>query len=629
MSDDGRTTFTLDLDAAEAIEKALHLKEVIAGISEVTSLASLTKQLIEVGAVIGTVGLAFLGLKEAIEVSLDAEKIRAVNNQFEVLTRNAKISSETLKEGLEHAAGGLIEETELLRAANQALVTMGNSAARLPEILELSRKVAMVFGGDALERFKELNEAIESGRTRQLRHMGIVIDANQAYKVYAESIGASVNELSEHGRRQAILNAVLEKGNSNFKGVNASANEATNALKEFKVAVSEIKEAVVVAFGTYAESTVAKFFHRVAEIARNVKGIITGEAFNPKPAIIDLKGMKSPADQKKEDAGKQISASEAIDLEKRYQNQAKYEAQVATLREQALSAQLKYADTVAEVDQIHAAQKYDIEFAANAKIQELRANKELNDRQKDELVLAEREALNHKLAALDEELLARRYNALVLYVKHSQSAADGIARAFGAAAQKAKLDQQNWAEFGKRQADSFEKHAVNAFEAWGAGSISATDVVKSVFANMIADEAEAQGKMMMLASIWPPNPAGFAGGAALLALAGFLRSQAKGGSSGGGGGGGGDTGSGPQNYKVGYDLGKAVDMVGGLAGKVADGSSAQDQLSVAATSTPVKRAVNINIEGNYFDSDATRLAIVDIIRKAQDATDFNVTRLGS
>src|SRR5690606_25866202 len=76
-------------------------------------------------------------------------------------------------------------------------------------------------------------------------------------------------------------------------------------------------------------------------------------------------------------------------------------------------------------------------------------------------------------------------------------------------------------------------NAVRAFKAMGDGSQTAAEAIRGAVLGAVADTAEAKGTEMMLAGIWPPNPAAIAGGGALIALSSALRAQ--GGASTGGG----------------------------------------------------------------------------------------------
>ena len=121
---------------------------------------------------------------------------------------------------------------------------------------------------------------------------------------------------------------------------------------------------------------------------------------------------------------------------------------------------------------------------------------------------------------------------------------------------------------------------------------------------MIADMAEASGRFMMLDAFktFPDiNYPELAAGAGLVALSGFLGGMAGGSSSIGSGGGGGG---------------------GGVAGA---SLGADSQMTNTLTEdTQKKKAVHIEIHGNYLETEQTRRQLIEMVRQETDATAFNI-----
>ncbi len=119
--------------------------------------ASKAFNILKTGAVIaGSVKI----LKEALDLTFEAETVRATSAQFDLLTKSAGISGDALRESLVGAADGLIDDTDLIQIANKAIVSLGSSAAGIAPIMELARKATTFFGGDLAHNFEALNQAI-------------------------------------------------------------------------------------------------------------------------------------------------------------------------------------------------------------------------------------------------------------------------------------------------------------------------------------------------------------------------------------------------------------------------------------------------------------------------------------
>jgi hypothetical protein len=145
----------------------------------------------------------------------------------------------------------------------------------------------------------------------------------------------------------------------------------------------------------------------------------------------------------------------------------------------------------------------------------------------------------------------------------------------------------------------------------GSGSKSASDAMKGAMLGAIADIAQAQGSLMLSASLFPPNPAVFAGGAALEVLAGVLKAAA--GSSGG----------------------SVSTMTTTPGGANPSFSTTTGTTTGNATVSPTnlqqqgpKQAVNVTIEGDYLNTSESQRALMDVIRGSQDVSDFNLFKVG-
>lgn len=207
--------------------------------------------------VVATLGL----VKAAIDATFQADKINALNRQFEILSDQAGLSADIIRNELVTAAGGLVDGTDIIESANKALVTLGESASAIPETFALARKATALFGGEVTQNFELINQAIATGQTRSLRSIGIIVDQEKAFREYATTLGIATNELSKSGQQQAILNAVLEKGEGAFKNINPNILNTTNSVKALKVSFTDLYESIAVII----EANLGGFFSGVAQ----------------------------------------------------------------------------------------------------------------------------------------------------------------------------------------------------------------------------------------------------------------------------------------------------------------------------------------------------------------------------
>lgn len=667
MADD-KDTWEIDIDNKEAIKKLMATKAAIEKLGDANNLSGLIKGLTQVGIIAGTLGAAYFALKGTFDAVFEAESIRQFNAQFEILTKNAGIAGDTLKRKLEDASGGLIDDTELIKLANKSLVEMGDNAQRLPEIMTTARKVTQVFGGDLAANFEQINQAIATGQTRMLRHMGLIIDQNKAYQDYAKSIGTTVGALSQAGRQEAILNAVLDESGKRFKGVNGDLKEATNTWIQLKVTIQNVIEVITLAFektmgprvrevlknlsgwATHFKKSLQSEFGEGADAAKAKTEVLTQKLNDLGAELFDLEGKQRGffgkiflgdpekkaakireemasvraelqglmADNKKaeeestaQDAGP-IKKASRIDTSERLKQESKYNQEIAKMREKRLEDEMNHIQTLDQFEAQSASQTKalkDIELEEEkARIQEVQAEREkgtITNQQAEEMIVEIHRQSAQRQQEIDDELRRRREEALDHYVEHSQSASDGIARAFEAGSKRAQMDLNNFGKMGTMAFNSVGKHAKQAFIDMGSGAKSGSDAMKGFFFNVLADMAEQKGEFHLLAGLWPPNPVELGAGAALLALSGFLRSQAGGAGSGGGGGGG----------------------FGGGAGGGAEAGLGAERPGTAEMQQ--KKTLTVSIAGNYFETEQTRTRLMEMLRETQDMTDFRLVKIGA
>ena len=202
-------------------------------------------------------------VKGAFELTVEGEKLNKIEKQFDALSESAGIAGERLKKDFLGSLGGVIDDSEAIQSLNKALVSLGSRAQDLPKIMEIARKATNAFGGDVTDRFEAINQAISSGATRQLKAIGININAEQAYKTYAKSIGSTASVLSEAGKQQAILNQVLEIGGRKFASVGTDIGGTTTSFQRLSVSIKNIIESIEQFVANNYGEAFAAFFNAI------------------------------------------------------------------------------------------------------------------------------------------------------------------------------------------------------------------------------------------------------------------------------------------------------------------------------------------------------------------------------
>ena len=648
-----KTTFKIDLDNEEFAKKGQESLEIIEKIGDADNLKGLLSGLEEMGATIAIIMVAVIALKESFDAVFNAEDIKSINEQFKIFSELAGVATDKLKEGLAVAANGLADDTDLLKAANKAMLELSAGVERLPELLELSRKSALVMGGTMIEQFEGLSRAIASGNQRGLKQAGIILDVQKAYRDYAVSIGITVNSLSQAEKQQALMNAVLETGSSKLSGVNGDLKPVTAAWTQFKVALQDARESFELIIDKFAGGAFKTAFQYMGDtfkalniylkrdMGEGIEGLTNKSAYLT--ARLDvlrekIAGIRQEANSTKDvvtkwadeddlkklqheytETLKQASAVHAQmkanekdkatptiqgDPIKRAQEEAAAAKSLEDINAKIATEEKKNISSISQADKAYTQDRITRYRQVEAQMMEVeskRAAGTISTKNADQQLMALERLRQVSSVRNEKELMAERNRALDNYLAKSRSTFDGIGRGFEVMSSRNKLALKDFGNIGDKTAKSFGSHMSGAFRSIGDGSKSATDALAGAFEGMVGDMASQYGEMMFLASVWPPNPVGMAAGAALMTLGGMLGGMASGGS---------------------------TSASGSYGGSGADSFSNPTPLAQAANQTTQNKSVTLLINGPMLMSDQTSRWLVDQVRNAADATDFTIQSVG-
>lgn len=591
MAEEGKVGIKIDLDSKESIEKLLNLKNIVEKLGSSESLTGLIEGLVRIGPLAGALGATFYAVKTAIEATFEAENIKAINQQFEILTERAGVAGETLKNAMVGAAKGMVDDTELMKLANKAIVEFEGSAAKLPQVMELARKASAVTGQDMTANFEMINHAVATGSQRMLKQLGLSIDVKKATEQYAKSIGVATDSLNENGKKQAILNAVLEKGKAAYAGIDGDIKKSQNSWKQLLTTLDQIKEIFLLTFEKYVGPVVSKVISEInrdlvllktnlvsvfgdeSEKARAQVENLTVKLQQQKEALADLQKIQSGGKfsllKPFMDTGKAIDHAKAkiveyeaqleklkealgdgeeeddagtnkdknSDKEKRLAQEAHFQGEMAKLHKERIAAEMETVTDLATFETIKQEEKLMLEQELAAKLQEIRDSGKLDDVQKEKL---RQEAIltnNQKILASEVKTADERKKIYKNLERAHKDSLDGMAIGFKNSIREQTDEQLTFAGVGRKTASSFQSNFTDAFEKVGEGSLSMGEAMKSALLNALGDIAIAEGSLTMMKGVaeFPAGSWKIPVGAGLIAFGGYLKGQAKQASASGGG----------------------------------------------------------------------------------------------
>lgn len=264
-----------------------------------------------VTASIVALGAAF---KSAFDLTLEGEKLNKLDKQFNSLASSFGVAGDALKSKFIDSLGGLTDDSDAIQSLNKAFVTLGDKVTQLPQIMELARKATNLFGGDVTDNFEKINQAIATGATRQLRGLGLVIDADKAYEKYAKTLGISKEVLSEAGKQQAIINAIIEKSGKTYANVALEVGGFSSALQRLKVVAQNSFEEIQKSTASSLGPALERITNKLTEMISKGPGLqdLALVFFSTSSAAANFAGKIGSAG-----AGLDVFSLSAKDLEKK------------------------------------------------------------------------------------------------------------------------------------------------------------------------------------------------------------------------------------------------------------------------------------------------------------------------
>ena len=190
------------------------------------------------------IGMAALGLgKQAVEAARAAAGVEALQTAFLRLARESGTSGATMLASLRDASSGMISDADLMLAANSAMALgVADNVQEVTSLLQIAIAKGAELGQAPTKAFGDLINGLGRMSPEILNNIGVVVDADKAYKDYAESINTSADALDEQQRMQALVNAVLEANPDAARQAAEAGDSAAGAFARWDVATREFSQ---------------------------------------------------------------------------------------------------------------------------------------------------------------------------------------------------------------------------------------------------------------------------------------------------------------------------------------------------------------------------------------------------
>ncbi len=211
------------------------------GISQAVNVAIFAKLgRVAVDAIKSVVGaIADLGVRGA--------GVDDVATSFGVLSEKTGETADVMLNKLQAGVKGTLSDFDLMSLSNKALgAGLVKSSDDMGVLATGARQLAKATGGETKQAFDTMLTAIASGRTAQLKQLGLFVDSKVATENFAAAHGKTVAQLTDADRAQALGAATLAALRDRLKELPPQAADFGELLDAVKVTMTNFTDALAV-----------------------------------------------------------------------------------------------------------------------------------------------------------------------------------------------------------------------------------------------------------------------------------------------------------------------------------------------------------------------------------------------
>lgn len=193
---------------------------------------------------IGIATIGVVGLKKSLDFILDSAKLNAnfrqVEDSFQNIAESAGESANDLLAAMRRASKGTMDTVSMMKNAARANL-FGLPLEKMAQLMEIAIASAKATGQSVEYMFDSLVLGIGRVSPKIIDNLGIMMDIGIVYRDFAATLGKTAEKLTEAEQKQAILNAVLERGGEIIKKVNSSAMTDAERWQALTAAITDLK----------------------------------------------------------------------------------------------------------------------------------------------------------------------------------------------------------------------------------------------------------------------------------------------------------------------------------------------------------------------------------------------------
>jgi hypothetical protein len=177
----------------------------------------------------------------AMELGRAGEQALILRDAFDQTAAGVGAASATMLSSLQAASGGMIADTDLMLAANRAMMLgVADSSQEMAQLLEVAAVRGRAMGLSTSQAFNDLVTGLGRMSPLILDNLGIVTGGEAVFTAYAASIGKAADALTDAERKQALFNKVVASTDTSGEAIVSQFERMDAAIQNAKTALGEM-----------------------------------------------------------------------------------------------------------------------------------------------------------------------------------------------------------------------------------------------------------------------------------------------------------------------------------------------------------------------------------------------------
>jgi hypothetical protein len=205
------------------------------------NLPALASKLAMVTGVVVGVGAA---VKKGLDFAEAGANLQRLETAGQGLAAGLGGSYDVLMDKLRQASMNTVSNSELMLSANRAMMLgLGGDAEKMGQLMEVAGFRGRAMGLSTSQAFSDIVTGIGRASPLILDNLGIILNAEETYKRYAETIGKSADDLTKAEQTQALLNATIADGQRQIAAAGGLAADNATAFEQWEAASANLADA--------------------------------------------------------------------------------------------------------------------------------------------------------------------------------------------------------------------------------------------------------------------------------------------------------------------------------------------------------------------------------------------------